>query len=556
MFVHSKIALNSLNRITETDEIMQVDLVPTISSILGIPIPYSNLGFVIADCLPFIDSPKLLLHIFWNNIYQILTYIKHYSLQFNVFNENLLGEFDENHMELEKEFLAIQDSSDFDDFIESAETFAFKIRQMCEKEWTQFNSLDMIRGLLNFFVTVFFMFILVDGIATENFQGVFNGKYLTIAFVVILLPISIFQLLLLFIKGLKSYVSLSYLFSSLGSTAMFAILVGINWMKIPEHWYESSKRRRWIDQVSRCVLMFSICGLFSNSYIVEESLLLLYLWVSLTAIVIIDFDLPSKSKYRRKITKVRVFGATILIFLTLRYTYYFVRCREEQQWCYGKDYFEKFSNNSTSYLLLAGVSVMIALVVIVRLCLKRAGNLTGYSASVIIGSFVPTIMVVLMSSYWILQGLHVNVKQTLFDPWKLDLIAWCVYALFLLSITCLILKPLLIHVQLNQYHVPRLSGNIVPQLFKQIKMRFSDKSDTENIPVISGLGTAYSATYVSIGLYFGLLWAFLLGGKQSTPIGILFLIQAFILFLSSIIRYEKASTLRKRRLLLLLKMTI
>lgn len=541
MFVHSKMKLIK-QQSEEDDEVMQIDLVPTISTILGIPIPYSNLGFVIVDSLPSKYDFVALLHVVYNNLQQILVYIKHYSTMFNAFDEALLEEHDANYRDLDDKLLTVTNDYEFEEFLILTKEFSNKIRQMCEKQWTQFNSLDMIRGLLNFFVTIFFTFILIDGIKSESFHQVFTAKYLGITWIVIIFPFVIYTTLSSYSKDYAAYSAITCFFCCFGSTAMFATLVGTNWMKIPEQWYESSKRRRWIDQVSRCVLMISVCGLFSNSFIVEESLLLLYLWMSLMVFAVIDLNF--KSNTRRRITKVRIFAASIVIFLVLRYSYYFVRCREEQQWCYGKDYFERFSSNSL-YLVFLNILVMIVIVVVIRLFLKRAGNLTGYSSTVILGNTMPTVMVVLMSAYWIMQSSQNNAKQ-LFDPWKLDAIAWTLYVLFALSVLSIILQPLLIDVKIKKFYAPTSTSKLIPQLFKEIKIRLNDKSDNENVPIICGLGTVYGAAYGLIGLYFGLIWAFVLGGKQSLPVAILLTLECFVLFLSSFTRYEKATSLRKK----------
>lgn len=547
MFVHSNMKLiskQSDENGDDSDEVMQIDLVPTISTILGIPIPYSSIGFVIIDTLPAKYDITTLLHVIYNNLQQMLMYIKHYSLMFDIFDAAVIEDQEAKFGELHTKLATVTNNYEFDEFLIEVKKFSNEIREMCKKQWTQFNSLDMIRGLLNFFVTVFFTFILVDGIKSENFHQVFTAKYLTITWIVIALPFVIYTILSSNSKYYASYSALTCFFCCFGSTAMFATLVGINWVKIPEQWYESSKRRKWIDQASRCVLMISVCGLFSNSFIVEESLLLLYLWFSLVTFVIIDLNLPFKKNYRRKITKIRIFAASIVVFLALRYSYYFVRCREEQQWCYGKDYFERFSGNSL-YLVLLNILVMIILVVIVRLLLKRSGNLTGYSSTVILANTMPTVMVVLMSTYWIMQSSQGNAKQ-LFDPWKLDAIAWTLYMVFALSVLSVILQPLLIDIKIKKQFSPTLSSHkLIPQLFKEIKTRLNDKTETENVPVICGLGTVYGSVYGLIGLYFGLIWAFVLGGTQSLPVAIMFLLMCFVLFLSSITRYEKASCLSK-----------
>ena len=70
----------------EVVEVSQIDLVPTLSLLLGIPIPYSNLGSVISHVLYNTKSllpEESLLQAMQSNQHQISTYLQHYN-QVNV----------------------------------------------------------------------------------------------------------------------------------------------------------------------------------------------------------------------------------------------------------------------------------------------------------------------------------------------------------------------------------------------------------------------------------------------------------------------------------------
>eukprot|EP01080_Neovahlkampfia_damariscottae_P004179 gene4179-7489_t len=73
LFVYSP--LMEFNKSKNIEEIPQIDIVPTISLLFGIPIPFGNLGKLIPD---FFEIEKLK-SLYFINLYQILSYFKEYS---------------------------------------------------------------------------------------------------------------------------------------------------------------------------------------------------------------------------------------------------------------------------------------------------------------------------------------------------------------------------------------------------------------------------------------------------------------------------------------------
>ena len=79
---------------------------------------------------------------------------------------------------------------------------------------------------------------------------------------------------------------ISTIFFSTGlvSQIMLVMLVIQNWELISLNWYDRSRREKILNLVCRLVLIFHLGGLFSNSFVVEESSVLLFLLATLILI--------------------------------------------------------------------------------------------------------------------------------------------------------------------------------------------------------------------------------------------------------------------------------
>lgn len=543
MFVHSKKPLISSSVKETSKSVKQVDLVPTLAAILGVPIPYSNLGYIILDSVPienFKDNWRLSLFSLWGNVEQIMQYLDQYSKTFDAFDKEHLAEFYTLFLNLKYEVTLVKTMEEFLVFSNITEELILNLRNICEKEWTQFDPLGMIRGLLNFFATVFFVFIITDGISGEDFHKAFSGWHLFSIYLLITLSVN-FSVVLIFLGYLNNIPTIAFFCSSLCSTLMFGCITVLNWVKITEHWYNASEHRRLLDQVTRCALFATLCGLFSNSFIIEEGFLLLYLWFSLIILAVSDLNICRKVHIKRNLTRYRVLGVVGVAILLMRISYGYTICREEQQWCYSKEYM-LHRNEYSSWAFFTSTVVMGLLYAILKYWMNRTGNIQGYNFHTIIFNYVPPLAMISTIISWFVQGLRM--RRNLYLTASFEVFSFCAHILFLVGVFSIVAKPLFLSVKINPFDIPQNMPNVIPILYRRIKEHLSGKR-AQSIPVACGLGTVFSAFFIALGLYFTIYWALLLGSQEAAPVVFQYLLLLFVVFVASLTVYDRASRLSK-----------
>ncbi|GAM25636.1 hypothetical protein SAMD00019534_088110 [Acytostelium subglobosum LB1] len=165
----------------QTKSISQIDLVSTISLLLGVPIPYGNLGSIIPELFlatvpgqhpnhfegwqRFIDAQRI-------NAWQIMRYVDSYSSVSKEFPKHLLKHFHRLIDETERQYAQISsDPALFD------EAHAYKVYQgyrelqeeivdLCRKIWATFDTFSMIAGLSIMCLSLLTLVVLL--LATER----------------------------------------------------------------------------------------------------------------------------------------------------------------------------------------------------------------------------------------------------------------------------------------------------------------------------------------------------------------------------------------------------
>lgn len=535
MFVHSKLPLKRMT--TSTDSIKQVDFVPTLSAILGIPIPFSNLGTVVLDALPVSHGSewKTLLFSLWANVQQMVGYIKEYSATTNTFSEENLEKMRDKYAILNARVHTIGSEADFEKFASDAKTFLVSLREMCEEVWIQFDSFSISRGLLLLFLSVFFVYMIIDGIPSERLPEIFMTSFLLCSYAALGIAVGI-SCILYYFSVVDDLMLNVYFSTGLMSLFMLVMLIIQNWEVIALHWYERSRKNRIPNLILRLILIFSACGVFSNSYIIEEGYVLLFLLIAI--ILFNNFEINAK-KFQ-KINKYAPLAFLLLSCVLVRLSMYFWRCREEQQWCLKSDSFvtQKTTFGPSKIQWTISLIALAILVTVTRIWLRSCGNLVGYSPAVFLARYAPTVIVVCTGGFWALHHLPKDTKTKSASLWQVNFLPWIAYALTAIGVICVALKPLCVYV------LPKKGLNedqsVIPQIFKQVKGLFDGKAqENDEVPVVCGLATVYSAIYAIVGIYFCLLWALLLG--YAAP-------SAVLMFFSTVLVVVTISVCRIRRM--------
>lgn len=144
--------------------IHQIDLVPTISILLGLPIPYANLGGIAPTLLGYeqIAATTAALAL---NAAQVWRYFTMYSKTANKLpNLPALKEQLDDAVEVYKQALAHPDASDSDAFYKASGLFKIFLTEAAElghQVWTRFDTVAMFLGACLIFVTLVLWVVLL-----------------------------------------------------------------------------------------------------------------------------------------------------------------------------------------------------------------------------------------------------------------------------------------------------------------------------------------------------------------------------------------------------------
>lgn len=570
MFVYSTNPLLKGFAVNGSNSVNQIDLVPTLSSILGTPIPFSNLGSVILDCLPSQQAETTggrLLHplqSLWRNIAQTKQYIEIYSADANLFSKEQLQNLDHVYSLLSERVKHVDSPQELEAFVRDTKSYFKMLKDTCSEVWVQFDSGLISKGLLLMFCSLFFFYLFITGIPESRMCDIFKSSFLQCAVTANLITIAITTCLFL-LNVLEELWNMTFFATGAVSIGFLVLVIAQNWDVISMCWYEH-RRIRLLTYVSRIILLLTVCGLFSNSYIVEEDKVLSFLFITLLCLLVFDLrksdsDVVVERKTSRfagsRSSRIPNFRTIVLIVglvacASVRLSHYFWRCREEhlQRACSvsatGKVDWSTVSNNWER--VLPAVVILALYVTVVKLWLRDRGNLTGFAPSVMVGQYCSVLIGVCISCYWVLQKLPKFYKVKFVLSWQVKTLPNVVYFLCVLAILVLYYRPLSIYMlpkKRESIEVYR-EENLVPRLFEKIKDSISRKRvDTDDTPVICGIGTTYSAAFISLSVFLTLLYSLLLGDSLSPSTFLMFVTCTAVLGLSAIERYKNANTICK-----------
>lgn len=129
--IDTQMQLNIETKLT----VNQIDMVPTIAVILGIPIPFSNIGNLIMEALPSMTKMDdenwsdfdFILHSLHRNIFQIQYYINTYSAENFIADENELTLIGEMYNELNEKIKVVKTRSDLKKVVNLAKNYFNKV---------------------------------------------------------------------------------------------------------------------------------------------------------------------------------------------------------------------------------------------------------------------------------------------------------------------------------------------------------------------------------------------------------------------------------------------
>lgn len=248
----------------------------------------------------------------------------------------------------------------------------------------------------------------------------------------------------------------------------------------------------------------------------------------------------------------------LAICLMIRLTSNFWRLREEQR-SKKNDKIHEHANfvvgkagsialkSTESFFLMAAIFTLAVYVIVVKSWLRNCGNLSGYSPSVILARFTPEIMVVGISSFWILK-LQRESKAIVSLANQINTVPLMLYALLMVALCVMFFWPLTVYIMPQQKETLKIfeDENAIPKLYQKFKTNLYKKNENDRkSPVAYGLGTVYSSCYMLVTVFLCLTFTLLLGYVIAPSVVLMNLVCLGLLFISSAIRIRTSSKFRK-----------
>uniref|UniRef100_A0A1Q3F5Z1 Putative glycosylphosphatidylinositol anchor synthesis protein n=1 Tax=Culex tarsalis TaxID=7177 RepID=A0A1Q3F5Z1_CULTA len=536
--------------------IQQIDLVPLLSTLLGVPIPYSNLGQINFQLLPdakvdsFLRYQLALLHL-WQNARQIQNYFQQYAeANRGTFAVDQLDDLDNKFLMLTQRVNTVYTEAAFQSFSRDLRHYLKDILESCREIWVKFDAQLISHGLLVTFLCCFGIFMLIANSSAHRLAQIFNGT--TIYYIVVLTFMAGTSGFFFHRDfGLTSAEHGALFFASVASVVILFAQIIQNWTNITENISQQKRSKNFITRIS---FAFTTCVFFSNSFIIQEQKILSYVLVGFFLLAIYNIQKNSYLKLSQlrwstlaKSTFLKLVALALLGIVLVRLCAGYFRCREEQGNC--TDYLVKAPDGRRRKAGpdLVPVVALVLYIVCARLYLRSCGNLTGNAVNVMLARYGPTVGAACACGHFVLA--RTNTKGI--NQHHLDALAWVVYALLLIQIAVLAVAPLLIYVLPKRKEVMSVlqnDRNVTPEIFHQLRNNFNSRSPSaaaasEEVPIVCGLATAYSSVFIGVGIFLTILLSLLLGSHGTTGLILSLVITICYGIISSILQYENSTNL-------------
>jgi len=542
--------------------VAQIDLVPTLSLLLGVPIPFSNLGTIIEELFlptsllkdtvsaghharhPSYSSENLLnfrLSYMKSNVHQVYRYLTAYLAQGGDFPEQSNSRI----RTLASQVMTrpgVMSNKQLLELYNTCKIFLHEARTMCQSVWVEFNLGAMGHGLNILFLHTTVLVLLILKPADRSLSHLVSCSLLASS----LLLGGFIGVTVSFATGL----SFSLLVPGVAVAASVLVQGFCLLWKLRQSLIKIVKELIMSVTIETifvtCLFSSTLLLAFSNSFVVLGAQTMNFLAVSLALSYLLRF---------RHHTAARIPCVAVLLAIgILRLSSIYVRCREEQGPACPQTLFHKplstlpsqagqaYKNWRYFFTLVSLFLTCVSL----HSALSKGGNLNGISFPVLTARYFPWIISLLISGYWALQAFPTNLISKLL-PWQQNLLAQLVFALCCLGVFVLVISPKLV------YLIPkkrRMNGMVPKQdnvatYFNFIKANWKttlSSGPANLIPVAYGLGTALSAAVASITVIFALLSMLLSGDGQCPAILLHLLLSALVLVFTTPLRFSSNMT--------------
>ncbi|XP_078252447.1 GPI ethanolamine phosphate transferase 3, catalytic subunit isoform X4 [Rhinoraja longicauda] len=585
LFIYSPLPMFEIK--TEDPEVVsQTDLVPTLALLLGIPIPYSNIGMVIVDMftsLPRLGDDQNLEHskALRINAIQVNRFLESYSqvakdlpleklsylkqlfstamAEYNdlITDHHVSGTFTPNQNHLAR----------MQNLIIKMRRYMRETKEMCQESWARFNPVHMLCGIILLTATCVHCFLVSENVSTFESSPRVLLFYPIIWGLAAALIVSIWMLISgIMVKSLTlccwvavgSHLGFHWNFwrSKYVKNQVATKLSQSSIGAIQEKW------KSWWKILIPLGLPLLRCGaMFSNSFVVNEGQVVSFLLKSIVTFTVLKLkwdgklnnhglnmtDMhrnPSFITYKRE--SLYIIGLLVIFLLCVLCSNNFYNCREELANCEPSSFLRPLSSLSNRqernlHYILSVLSLGF-LVYLVRKWFLHYGNLNSSHSIVFFVRLGFPIIAFCSCCYWAVNAAPEETSIKLHDLKEkiVVVLPGIVFGLVTTGFFIVLWNPITVFVKENRQSDETLvpsckssaemkadSLHVIPLIYRKIqrsmKIHFNGDQDESRTVAAYGLGTVYSAALLIVIVLLAFLLILLHNERMSLAFLLLFL---------------------------------
>uniref|UniRef100_A0A4W3IHM7 GPI ethanolamine phosphate transferase 3, catalytic subunit n=1 Tax=Callorhinchus milii TaxID=7868 RepID=A0A4W3IHM7_CALMI len=558
LFIYSPLPLFMSALPRDPEVVSQIDMVPTLALLLGVPIPYSNIGMVMADmftagAIPHGINHHKLAKALQINAIQVNRFLESYShvakdlpvekleqlkelfsKAMAEYNNLITGLGPSENTTLEQDLLRFQKLSSV------LQWYLKATREMCQESWARFNVSHMLFGVALLAAACLQCFLI------SEIASIFKTLYKEL----LLYPV---------IWGLAS--GLMFCLWGLLSGTVVNPLIICCWIAAGSHlgfhcWSKLSG--------ALGILLLRCTAMFSNSFVVTEGQVVSFLLKSIVTFTVVKLKwegkftnpslntpfVPETQKNPASVSCRRecfyLLGFLVAFFLCVIFSKSFYNCREELMNCEPSPFLKplsslKYSQERNFHYILS-ISSLAILVYLIRKWFLHYGNLNSSHLLVLFVRLGFPLIVLCLCGFWAVNAAPEETSVKLQDLIKeiVVVVPGIVCGLVVTGFLIVLWNPITVFVkdsrQSDETLITSYKGSsrveddslhVIPQIYRKMQqsmnVHFSGNYDEKPTVTAYGLGTVYSAALLTVLTLLTLLLIMLHNERMALAFLLLFL---------------------------------
>ncbi|XP_048366905.1 GPI ethanolamine phosphate transferase 3 [Sphaerodactylus townsendi] len=564
LFLYSKAPLFQNPPPEEPETVPQVNLVPTLALLLGVPIPYSNIGEVMAELFAVegdaVSSGLAQLAAYSINARQVNRFLQSYSLAAQDLSAEKLQRLQEQFSSAVEDYgrLLAQAGrpalSEMEDLQGRFRQYLRGARAVCEESWARFQPACMVAGCALLASSCLLCCVASHVASTFSFS---YRHLLVYPLLWGLAGASVLGLAHLWGWAEADFI----LVSSWGAAASQCGFFWHCWARRPWRCRLAGARpvsrgaglaqRLWAW--AGLALPFSIllirCGaMFSDSFVMAEAHVAPFLLISVALLLV--GRLHWEGRLEDSPLSRRLLGMQGVTLACARLSGLFRQCREETPHCRSSTLVAPLSRlqdpQAKNFYYVLCLAVLVGLTWGARAWLRHYGNLNSPSAPVLFVRWGFPLLAVCIGGYWAMTSgaEEALVKAHAWAQLALEAFPWSVFVLVAAGLVLVLWDPVMVFVKDGREAattgrpIPLPSSQeelqqVIPQLYHRMQQSLKsrlDRAKTGGRAAVAayGLGSVYSAALLTCLALLGFLLLTLHSERLSLAFLLLFL-EAFAL---------------------------